>query len=220
MGVKTSCNRNQPKVGKNDLRVRRCCTVGRSQRAVGRSRCPYKPSTLLLPYLHSSSPSSYLPFVNPQRVPVPVWQVVRGTPNLPWNCYHTYFWNRVCSRYLSEFFQIEEPNLSAKLREPFSDEYFAQIDICSRWWFSQGLNLVILHRTSWEAQGEKEEEVNLQIIWQRGPARIKSGRPVLRQVARGSGKPLVLSLVVPSVGFHSNSDITATTQLLSPNSSV
>ena len=52
--------------------------------------------------------------------------------------------------------------------------------------------MVILHRTSWEATGEKEEEVNLQIIWL--PARIKSGRPVLRQVARGSGKPLVLSL--------------------------
>ena len=49
--------------------------------------------------------------------------------------------------------------------------------ICGRWQFSQGLNLEILHRTvSWEAQEEKEEEVNLQIIWSLGsnPAAVPS----------------------------------------------
>ena len=48
--------------------------------------------------------------------------------------------------------------------------------ICGRWQFSQGLNLEILHRTSWEAQEEKEEEVNLQIIWSVGsnPAAVPS----------------------------------------------
>ena len=61
------------------------------------SRCPY-----------SSSPSSYLPFVNPQRVAVHR-MAGGGTPNLPWNCCQTLFWELLVmasSRFSSNIFQI------------------------------------------------------------------------------------------------------------------
>ena len=77
--------------------------------------------------------------------------------------------------------------------------------ICSRWSFSQGLNLVILHRTSWEAwwrEGRGSEFADNLAEYQIRPPlpSIKAGG--------GWGKPLALSLslLVPSkVRFHSNS---------------
>ena len=67
--------------------------------------------------------------------------------------------------------------------------------ICSRWSFSQGLNLVILHRTSWEAwwrEGRGSEFADNLAEYQ-----IRSLLPSIK-AGGGWGKPLALSLSVGS----------------------
>ena len=83
--------------------------------------------------------------------------------------------------------------------------------ICSRWSFSQGLNLVILHRTSWETgrregRGSEFADNLADEIKSGHPGSIKAGGSLVVGEAFGS-------LVVPSdVRFHSNSDIAVTPQ--------